>query len=95
MRTDYTPRAYVYKADIYHPLCVAYAGNLVAYSAMPIHPRSVDEVERGLSTLAKGLGIDREDEYSYDTDEFPKAVSPFIDFEQSTFGSCGYCGEGL
>jgi hypothetical protein len=62
---NYDIVAYTFNADIYCPNCIvgAYNGNSDDYDA-----------ETMLSLLASGLGIERNDEESFDSSEFPKVV---------------------
>ena len=80
---------YVYQADIVCPSCV----RVVAASVSEQPGQAADYVP--LYTLlerwATTLDIDRGDESSYDSDDFPKVI-----FADSADGeSCGECGEEL
>jgi hypothetical protein len=71
MAKSYDIVGYIYKADIYCPACVVrevgedYNINL---------PRVILNHYAALNDMAKLLNIDWEDEYSYDSDEFPKVA---------------------
>jgi hypothetical protein len=82
-RKSFDIAGYMFQADIVCPDCVvgAYNGNSNDYDA-----------ETMLGILAGNLGIERYDESSFDSDEFPKVV--FVD--NITEGDvCGECGEEL
>lgn len=74
---------YIYKADIYCPGCILGELGAGVYGGT---------TEQSLSRLADERGIDRFDEYSFDSDEFPKVVfrSQIEDEER-----CGACGEEI
>jgi hypothetical protein len=79
--------AYTYQADIYHPECVL---ALMADQGMTA-PEGFD-TEEALDYLAGHFfpSVDRYDEYSFDSDDFPKVVfsSQVEDTEW-----CGGCGD--
>lgn len=81
--------AYTYRADIYCPVCMVRSAIDTLNDGEPCGWGQLDP-EHCLTELASKLGIDREDERSFDSDDFPKVV----------FGSqieenerCGRCGE--
>lgn len=81
--------AYIYQADIYCPDCTAKAWHPVSSIAGTYSGPSCEMV---LDRVAKFAGIDRMDEFSFDSDEFPKVV--FRD--QTEDGErCGRCGRNL
>ncbi len=72
---------YVYHADLYCGECI---GKLLGDS-------SGSEAEAFLDRIAAERGIDRDDEQSFDSDDFPKVVfAGQIDDE-----ICGCCGDRL
>lgn len=86
---------YTFAADNYCPGCVvtqlptgpgqAYDGWALAAGAAPM------TVEDNLTEIAEAFGIDRFDERTYDSGEFPKVI-----FADSVEGDrCGGCGEFL
>jgi hypothetical protein len=75
---------YTYNADEYcpeHVLEVMGTGYDVALST-----------EMNLDQIARDQGIDREDEYSYDSGDFPKLI--FVD-QCDNDDQCGFCGRKL
>jgi hypothetical protein len=84
MRTD-TVVGYTFNADQYHPWCIA----------EKLAPEATTEYgnEVALDRLAAELGIDRNDEQSYDSGDFPKVI--FADQAESDEELCGGCGEAL
>lgn len=76
---------YVYSADVYCPRCILCALHNSPSGEPPISGMSV---EQHLDVLARIRGIDRYDESSYDSGEFPKVILDLGDEEQ-----CGRCGE--
>lgn len=70
--------AYTYQADVHCPECIAqmFGGSIL------------DSAETMLDRAAESAGIDRYDESSYDSDDFPKVV--FCDQVEST-EYCGTC----
>lgn len=86
--------AYTLNADLYCPDCVldvlptgegqAYDGWALAPGADPM------TTEANLDEIAAAFGIDREDEHTFDSNEFPKVV--FGDQVESD-DHCGSCGE--
>jgi len=80
--------AYVYKADIYCTDCIIEA-MLLAGEASPA-ARDMP-VEDALDQIAAANAIDRQDEWTFDSDEFPKVV-----FSDDLSGEhCGGCGGGI
>lgn len=90
--------AYTYVADLYCPECITDvygpAQGYVTYSYAITH------IEAMLDDLASQAGINRGDERSFDSDEFPKVV--FRDQVRSggedhdgEWDYCGGCGERL
>ncbi len=72
---------YMYEADLYHPHCVLEVMGL---------PQG--DPERVLSDEAILRGINRGDEESFDSDEFPKVVFAGYLADEDC---CGLCGETL
>lgn len=70
---------YTFDADVYHGEC------------LPIELYTED-TEAGLDALAWDLGINRHDEWSYDSSDFPKVI-----FDSMVEGPeyCGGCGDEL
>lgn len=86
---------YVYRADVYCPRHIvdalptgegeAFDGWALAAGATPM------SAEENLAEIAEAFGIDRMDEWSYDSWDFPKVI-----FASShEFEVCGMCGESL
>lgn len=82
---------YTYKTDNYCPDCIL-------HKMMP--PGYLQEVatEQALDLIATGVGLDRQDQRSFDSGDFPKVVfrdqllSPEDDAHPE---HCGRCGVGL
>lgn len=69
--------AYMYKADIFQPEDIV--EHMANNAAVPIHlwPQVLDgnlSAEEALDIIAADAGIDRENESSFDSDDFPKVV---------------------
>lgn len=78
--------AYTYSADMYCPPCVIEV--MVAEREAAPAARFMS-VEEALDQIASANAIDREDEASYDSGEFPKVV--FRD-QLEVGDNCGACG---
>jgi hypothetical protein len=77
---------YQYKADFYCPsdlINLLIAQGKASPAARDMEPEDV------LDQIAGAEAVDREDEYSFDTDEFPKRVYSLEDDDCY----CGVCGE--
>lgn len=83
MRTDDIV-AYVARADLYCPTCT-----LRRFGGIDAH---VESTESALDMAAATLGIDRQDERSFDSGLFPKVV--FRD-QIEPEDRCGECGQSL
>lgn len=82
---------YTYQADIYGPECIV---GLVARDLGVEHDTAGAgfTVESALDALASAAAIDRQDERSFDSDDFPKVV--FRD-QLEPDDRCGECGRRL
>lgn len=92
MATTTTPAAYIFKADMYCPGCIV--GAMVStqgFKGWGLAGGITMPVEENLDEIAAAFAIDRDDETSFDSDEFPKVV--FAD--QVGDHQCGCCGEVL
>lgn len=71
MTSSYTIVGYVYKADTYCPKCIV--EEVLKYNTH-IYSTRLDYLttEHDLTTIAELLNIDRYDEHTYDSDDFPK-----------------------
>jgi hypothetical protein len=76
---------YTFKADNYCPKCVI--KKLTPYGFNSV---ADDNTEELLNQLALSAHIDREDERSFDSDNFPKVV--FRDQARGYGINCGWCG---
>jgi hypothetical protein len=65
------PQGYQYKADWYCPDCILTA----AFGLHVNHTVERASIEPVLERLAKKEGLDYTEEWTYDTDQFPKAVT--------------------
>lgn len=86
---------YTYKADTYCTSgeCLPLAtGPGQDFDGWALAPGIFQTTEQNLSEIAAAFGIDRDDEYSFDSDYFPKVVlSVQIDGEEH----CATCGDAL
>lgn len=81
---------YTYRADTYCPACIGREiGEFVRDTGadLPDDPNRW-QVEAALDAIAEVLGVDREDEYSFDSGDFPKVVLS-LDDDGITCGQCG------
>lgn len=84
---------YTFQADNYCPWCIigvlptgegeAFDGWAIAGGAPPI------SVEDNLDEIAAAFSIDRYDEGSYDSDDFPKVIFGTDTTEDDVCGACG------
>lgn len=79
---------YTYNAEI---LCLDCAHRLARRSNPDPAPVESLSVEVEMNDWARNVGIDRDDEASYDSNDFPKVV--FADSVEDD--ACGECGEAL
>jgi len=87
--------AYTFNADTYCPDCIIDAlptGDGQAFDGWKLAAGVVMTVEDNLAEIAHAFSIDRMDEWSYDSGDFPKVVfeSQIEDVEH-----CGGCGREL
>ena len=80
---------YAYKADIWCPKCMEESSLLEG-----VKPASAELM---LDEVATRLKVDRHDEYSFDSDDFPKVVTiGDLDFHGNEgIDECYQCGEEL
>lgn len=70
MSDVYTIVGYTFQADLYCPRCI-----VETVQPSRTHGRSPHtDVELVLNAIAEDRGIDRNDEWTFDTDVFPKVV---------------------
>lgn len=90
--------AYTFRADTYAPAAILAAlptGDGELYDgwgfARGAEPRNAAEVETVLDELALAFGIDRADECTFDSDDFPKVVfaSQVDDWDESLIDASG------
>lgn len=91
--------AYTYNADIYCPDCIidvlptgegqAFDGWALAEGAAPM------AVEDNLSEIAVAFGIDRHDEKSFDSGDFPKVIFADSVWNSADREFCGQCHEEI
>jgi hypothetical protein len=81
---------YTYSADMYCPACIV-AELVRRGEANPYH--DTFQTEAALDSLAIDQDIDRYDEYTFNSDDFPKVVSRSQEDGYCTH--CGRCGEPL
>lgn len=65
------PQGYSYQANTYCPDCILVVVTGVQSQALV----GRESVEDALTHIAKAKGIDYADEYSYDSDDFPKVIT--------------------
>lgn len=80
---------YTYKAETLHPSCLV--DKLIRTSWASPAARDLPE-ESVLDAIAEAREINREDEYTFDSDDFPKVV--FADSVQDD-ERCDACGNSL
>lgn len=88
---DFQIVAYTYKADEYCPDCI------VGMLGVSIAPGCGGNTESHLDVCAHIMGIDREDESGFDSDDFPKII---LGYQLGTDSEgqprrCGKCGKVL
>lgn len=86
---------YIYRADIYCTRCIIEqlpTGDGEAFDGWALADDIAMSTEDNLNEIAAAFGIDRWDETSFDSDEFPKVI-----FASMADGDefCGSCGELL
>lgn len=77
---------YTFNAETLHPICMVeryIAGGVLSPGARGM------SAEDALDQAAEVAGVNREDEYSYDSDEFPKVVFADSVDEVEYCDSCG------
>lgn len=80
---------YTFRADTYCPTCMA--NSMVKFVGEEQQGPDHWQVEDLLDSIAASLGIDREDERTFDSGDFPKVV-----FSTDDDGiECGQCGEAF
>ena len=88
---------YAYRADIWCPRCLREEPR-ITQDIQPAPNGCVSiSTELMLDMLASRNGVDRHDEYSFDSDDFPKVVTiGDLDFHGNEgIDECGECGEQL
>jgi hypothetical protein len=78
---------YIYKADLYCQDCILDA-LLPEDEARRYRVAGHGDIENTLDQLARNRRINREDEYTFDSDDFPKIV---FDNELEDGDECGLC----
>lgn len=89
------PAAYVFQADLYCPGCIVGrlpTGPGEAFDGWALGAGVVMPVEANLNEIAVAFGIDRDDESTFDSDEFPKVT---FGHELESRDRCGGCGRRL
>ena len=87
--------AYIYRAEPLCPNCVIQAlpiGDGGEFDGWALAEGVRMSTEENLSELALAFGIDRDDESSFDSDEFPKVV---FDSQLEAGDACGMCNDTL
>lgn len=95
MSAAYDVVGYTYRADEYCPTCIVDAAQLYA-SVGGLDPR---DTEHRLDYCANSLDIDRQDESTFDSDDFPKVIfrdqTIHHDDGEVWADRCGRCGRLL
>ena len=91
---------YAYRADIWCGQCVRTELRHRHPVTLGYHLCTYDQectLEEWIDKAGSRLGVDRQDEYSFDSDDFPKIVTlGHVDFHSNEdLDVCGECGEGL
>lgn len=86
---------YTFRADVYCPDCIIEAlptGEGEAYDGWALAPGAGPmSTEDNLNEIALAFGIDRQDERTFDSSDFPKVI-----FHSQVEGDvCGHCGREL
>jgi hypothetical protein len=79
--------AYTYQADTYCRRCI-----IKVLDAEELMFHGDTDPEESLDIVAEARGIDRYDERSFDSGDFPKVV---FDYQVTDNEVCGECGEAL
>lgn len=92
---SWTIVGYVYQADIYCDACIvdAVTADGGAYDGWALAPSISMPTEHNLSEIAFAFGIDRTDERSFDSGNFPKVI--LAGMVESDDERCGACHESL
>lgn len=88
--------AYTFNGDIYCPACIVAAlptGEGQAFDGWAVSEGVRVTPEENLSELAYAFGIDRDDEGSFDSGDFPKVVFASQVWGDPDTPHCGQCGE--
>ena len=83
---------YAYRAALYCPGCVVGAlptGPGEAYDGWALAPGVRMGTEANLDEIAHAFGIDRHDEHTYDSDDFPKVVFASDEISDDACEACG------
>lgn len=82
--------AFTFQADVYCPDCIVPAmAKTEEYDGWQVAEGIHIDIEENLDEIAAAFGVDREDENSFDSDDFPKTVSS----EHADGEKCGGCRE--
>jgi hypothetical protein len=87
--------AYTYNAETYCPDCIIKilpTGDGQAFDGWAVAPELNMTTEHNLIEIAWAFGINRNDESSFDSDDFPKVV---FDSQVEYSENCGNCGAEL
>lgn len=84
---------YTFRADIYCPSCIGREISEFVRESGGSLPEGLNrwQVEAALDAIAEVLKVDRDDEVTFDSDDFPKVI---LSIEDDGL-ACGTCGEGL
>lgn len=86
---------YIYRADIFCPGCLLAAlptGEGEAFDGWADCSIPPMTAEQNLDEIAYAFGIDRTDEWSFDSGDFPKVI---LSLDDAARDQCGQCGQVL
>lgn len=88
--------AYTYKADVWCPDCIFDVAKLGVFNAggAMSYGDAYGRVEEALGEWASLIGLNRADEYSFDSDDFPKVIFG-SQVNDETWEHCGQCHEHI
>lgn len=89
MTDNNRPIAYQWRAALYHPDCMKDAA-FTAFAFSPVPTWGTLTPEVALTRVADGMGINRADENSFDSDDFPKVA-----WSVEPADTCDRCGEAI
>lgn len=80
---------YTYQAETYCPRCIIKAMGIDPREYWVPEPGITPSTEDELAIIAPALGIDRLDEFTFDSGDFPKVIFASSIDEYETCAACG------